>query len=303
MATGPLPHSYARVPEQYLVEERVVARPIAPRISWAAIFAGTVSALGLWILLYTLGVALGLSAVEPGNTETVDTSAAVVGIWGLVAPLVALFVGGFVAGRVAGPVTKLTGSLHGLAMWGVTAIGGVWIVAMLVGTVATGAAGVAGTAAAEVADRVDLNAADALAGVNARLQEQGQPVITPGQFRQATDDVMVQALREGKLDKAMVVTALDQQTPLSRADAEDVANRAVAQYEVAKARAAHEAMVAAEKTGAAMWALFAALLAGLVASMAGALLAVTRVQRDRAEVPVAVDTAMRPAARTEAIVR
>ncbi|MFO0750275.1 MAG: hypothetical protein U1F43_32090 [Myxococcota bacterium] len=271
-------------------------------MSWAAIAAGTVSALGMWILLYTLGVALGLSNVTPGDRGSVDTAATIGGIWGLVAPLVALFIGGFVAGRVAGPVTKLTGSLHGLAMWGITAIGGVWIVSMLVGTVATGAAQGIGAVASTVGDNISINSTDALGPVNARLQEAGQPVITPEQFRAATNDVVAQAVREGRVDQAMVVTALDQQTSLSRADAEAVANRVVAQYEAARSRASYEAMVAAEKTGAAMWALFAALLAGLVASMAGALLAVTRVQRDRAEVPIAVDPAMRPATRNEAVV-
>jgi len=296
------PHQPAPLPHTYLVEERIVARPRAPRVSWPAIFAGTATALGLWILLYALGAALGLSSVQPDDTGSVDTAGTIAGVWGFIAPLIALFVGGAVAGRVAGPVTKLTGALHGVAMWGITAIGGVWIVAMLVGTVAAGAASATGAIVGEAADHIAINSTDALAPVNARLQEQGMAVVTPAQFRAATDDVMSQAVREGKLDQGMVVQALDQQTALSRDDAEAVANRVVAQYNVAKAKAQEAAMIAAQKTGHAMWALFGALLAGLVASLGGALIAVSRVQQDRAELPIAVDPAASHAARSEAIV-
>jgi hypothetical protein len=37
------------------------------KLSWGAIFGGTLVALGVWILLYALGLALGLSSVDPAD--------------------------------------------------------------------------------------------------------------------------------------------------------------------------------------------------------------------------------------------
>lgn len=104
-------------------------------ISWGALFAGAAAALGVWILLYALGVALGLSTVNPDNPDTLRASGVFTGIWGLVTPLVALFVGGLVAGRSAGALNRGGGALHGLVVWSLTALGGLFLVANLLGGV------------------------------------------------------------------------------------------------------------------------------------------------------------------------
>src|SRR5688500_12764152 len=99
----------------------VLSSPPA-RLSWGAIFAGAVAALGVWMMLYALGLALGLSSLDPNDPNTLKSSGAFTGIWGLITPLAALFVGGMVAGRGAGIVTKLGGAIHGLVVWGLTAL-------------------------------------------------------------------------------------------------------------------------------------------------------------------------------------
>ncbi|MGQ0506432.1 MAG: hypothetical protein ACT4TC_14060 [Myxococcaceae bacterium] len=53
--------------------ERAASLPV-PRLSWGAIFGGAVAALGLRILLYALGVALGLSSINPDNPESAQAS-------------------------------------------------------------------------------------------------------------------------------------------------------------------------------------------------------------------------------------
>ena len=78
--------------------------PDRPRVSWGAIFAGAVTALALWLLLYSFGLAVGLTVIDPSDTGSLKSSGIFTGIWGLVAPLVALFVGGLVAGAVVAPV-------------------------------------------------------------------------------------------------------------------------------------------------------------------------------------------------------
>jgi hypothetical protein len=102
-------------------------------VSWGALFAGAVAALGVWVLLYALGLALGLSTVDPSDTDTLRRTGIFTGLWGLVAPLVALFIGGLVAGRSAGPLRRGSGALHGLIVWSLTALGGLVLVANMFG--------------------------------------------------------------------------------------------------------------------------------------------------------------------------
>ena len=102
-------------------------------VSWGALFAGAIAALGVWVLLYALGLALGLSTVDPSDTDTIRRTGIFTGLWGLVAPLVALFIGGLVAGRSAGPLRRGSGALHGLIVWSLTALGGLVLVANMFG--------------------------------------------------------------------------------------------------------------------------------------------------------------------------
>src|SRR6185312_15472416 len=84
-----------------------------PRVSWGAVFAGAVAAVGLWMLLYALGLAIGASTLNVQNAESAKSTGIFTGVWGAVAPLVALFVGGLVAGRGAGVASRGDGALHG----------------------------------------------------------------------------------------------------------------------------------------------------------------------------------------------
>jgi hypothetical protein len=105
------------------------------RVSWGALFAGSVAALGIWILLLAFGVALGLSTIDPDDAGTLRASSIFTGVWGLASPLLALFIGGLVAGRSAGVLGRGGGAIHGMVVWSLTALGGVWVVANLFGGV------------------------------------------------------------------------------------------------------------------------------------------------------------------------
>jgi hypothetical protein len=103
-------------------------------LRWGAIVGGTVAALGVASLLYSLGLALGLSAIDPQDPGSLRPSGIFTGVWALVVSLVALFVGGYVAARGASALTRMAGALHGLVVWGLTVVAGMW----LIGTVASG---------------------------------------------------------------------------------------------------------------------------------------------------------------------
>ena len=146
---------------------------VRDRVRWGPIVAGLFTTLTTLVLLTLLGVAIGLSAFEPGEVgEDVATGAA---IWGGIALLLAFFVGGWVAGSTAGLLGAGNGTFNGL-MVGVTAIVvTIWLVGSGLGNI-LGAAGanigelsqIAGTAdvpeGEQVLDQARAAYDDAVAG-------------------------------------------------------------------------------------------------------------------------------------------
>ena len=290
-----------------LEEAHVDLGPRRPRISWGAIFAGAVAALGLWLTLYAFGLAVGLTALDPDNPGSLRSSGVFTGIWGVVSPLAALFVGGVVAGRGAGLVGRGEGAAHGLVMWGLATVVGAFMVIAAVAAVIRGVASVgqvavhAGGAAlgagpqrtpgpGALAERLGIDTDDALGPVNRRLEAAGLPPIRPEQLEAATAQAIRSAVREGRGDHDVLVQAIAQNTALPRADAEEVANRIEMQIEKSRGRASERVLAAqagairaAEASGKAFWGVFGALLLGLVAAVVGGALGVPRVRGRRRE--------------------
>jgi hypothetical protein len=293
-----------RAPVTGVVDEDVdfVAGP--PRISWAAIFAGAVSALGLWLLLYAFGLAVGLTAIDPNNPGSLRSSGIFTGVWGLVSPLVALFIGGFVAGRGAGLFRRGEGAMHGLVMWGLAMVIGTFLVISAATAVIKGVASVGGDAvraggaaigaAVEhgpaMAEGLGLDADEALRPVNQRLEAIGRPPIRADQLAAATTDAIQHGVTEGRIDHDVLVASIARNTSLSRADADEVANRLEMQIDKVRgqlAQRAHAAetgaLRAADASGKAFLGMFGALLLGLVAAVVGAALGVPHLRARRRE--------------------
>jgi hypothetical protein len=278
-----------------------------PRISWGAIFAGAFSALGLWMLLYAFGLAVGLTALDPNNHGSLRSSGIFTGVWGLIAPLVALFVGGFIAGRGAGIFRRGEGAVHGVVMWGLVTVVGSFLVisaaaAILRGVATVGQAAVraGGSAIGAVADRsggigamaqrFGIDADDALRPVNDRLRAQGQPPVRAEQLQAATQDAVQSAIREGRVDRDLLVRSIAQNTAMSRQDVEETATRIEMQIDNARNQVGQRvqaaetgALKAAESSGKVFWGVFGALLLGLIAAAIGAALGVPHLHARRRE--------------------
>lgn len=95
------------------MNQRSLGQGMPFRISWGALFAGAACSVGMLILLYALGLALGMSTAHEGIFK---------GASGLVAPVVALFVGGMIAGRSAGATSRVGGAVHGMVVWSIAAV-------------------------------------------------------------------------------------------------------------------------------------------------------------------------------------
>jgi hypothetical protein len=276
--------------------------PSRPRISWGAVIGGAISALGLWLLLYAFGLAVGLSSVDPNNPSSLKGSGIFTGVWSAVSPLVALFIGGVVAGRLSGGFNRGVGGLHGLVMWGLVSVGGAFFVMALVSTTVTGAAAVAtgvakgGTAAIRglagggmgAASELGLDWNDALGPINQRLLDEGKPTVSADEMQAAGKSAIQNAMRTGRFDRTIFENALAQNTALSQSDARELGQRVESQINDLSMRirarahnaaetARRDALLAADKTGKAFFGVFGALFLGLVAALVGGSLGVPRV--------------------------
>lgn len=266
------------------------------RLSWGALLGGIVVALGVWLLLTVLGLAIGLSAIDPSQPASARTAGLTTGIWSLVVPLVALFVGGLVASRTAGIVDRPAGAIHGAVLWALATILSILLMGFVVRNIVGGAAAAVGSAASAastgapvVTQALGIDARDVVAPLNERLRAEGKPTVRPEQLEAAVRDAAAAAVREGRFDKQLFVTALSENTALSPADVRELADRAQMQLEArtggmagVKGDLQQTALRAADATGTAMWWLFLGMALSLGAAVFGATVGVSRQQRTAA---------------------
>lgn len=288
------------------VEQEIVSARL--KLSWGAIFGGVFVALGVWIMLLTLGFAIGLTAVDPSNLTTAKHAATGTGIGSVIALFLSLLAGGVVAARTAGIVDRPTGALHGAVLWGFTTLAGTLMLglalragvgaAMNVGGQALGGAASAATAVAREGDTLGqalgIDANDLIAPLNRRLRAEGKPTVTVVQIEAAARDAMTSGVLEGRLDKQTLVTSLAEQTALSTGDARDLADRIETSLNEKRnalgGRLENAVGSAVDATSTAMWWTFLAQIIGLGSAMLGATIGVTRKQRRAAGVPVPIAT-------------
>ena len=93
------------------------------RVSWGAIFAGTVVAMALMVFFTTLGLGIGAATVDPLYDENpvggLGTGSA---IYIIVTQLISLAAGGYIAARLAGIPRTPSALMHGAAVWGVSTL-------------------------------------------------------------------------------------------------------------------------------------------------------------------------------------
>jgi hypothetical protein len=118
MATAAHPSQFheRRVSERRRAGYPAILRAEGVKVSWGGIFGGVLVAVGLLLLLTALGVAVGISAAQPGQTDasTLGTGA---GIWAGLSLLVALFIGGLVSTRIGAITDGATGFFEGALVW------------------------------------------------------------------------------------------------------------------------------------------------------------------------------------------
>lgn len=245
---------------------RAVAESPGTRVSWSGIFGGVVVGIGVLLLLTALGLAVGITAVDPNNpdADTIGTGAL---IWTGVSLLLALFIGGWSAARMSMLWDRTAALFQGTLVWALFMVLILWLAASGIGLVASQTFSLVGDVArtatgavsgASLPDVTQGNVDQVLARLNDPQTARAIATAT-GMDQQEVARTLsdlsgrVEAVRN---DPAQVAAEL-------RTAAADFAERAKGRVQ----EAAADAQPAAARTA---WSTFAALLLGLLAGMAGA---------------------------------
>ncbi len=157
-------------------------------VRWSSIFAGVVVALVTHALLSLLGLAIGLTAVDPAapGFEGIGIGS---GIWMVGSAIIATFVGGWVASLLANIPFQFDGVLHGILTWGILMILTIFLIGAGLGNLIGGAFNLASSAVTGASMGATQE------GGLATLQERAQQV-APGQqpLREVTPEQQRQAV-------------------------------------------------------------------------------------------------------------
>lgn len=120
-----------------------LARPL--RLDWSALVGGSLLGWGIFLLLNMIGMAVGLSVVDPFAARPALSNAGAA-IWGGCSAIIASFVGAFLVVRLAGDRRRGESLAHGAVGWGLS-----MLLAGLIALFASGAAAFSRTPAGNTA--------------------------------------------------------------------------------------------------------------------------------------------------------
>jgi hypothetical protein len=263
----------------------------ASGVSWAAIFAGGVTAAAISVILLLFGAGLGLSSVSPwaGAGVSAATFTVLAAIWLILVQWVSSAFGGYMAGRLR---TKWTAvhtdevffrdTAHGFLAW---ALGTLIVVGVLTSSTTATISG-AGKAAGAVASGVSSNAyyVDLLFRQNANpagsaLGNNGSAAMVTGMSDQETraeaTNILAQSMTTGTVtpaDNAYLTQLVSARTGLAPADAQARVNDVLNEEQAAEVKA-KQAVDATRKASAeaAIYTFVSLLIGAFIASVSGAI--------------------------------
>lgn len=268
------------------------------RTSWGAIFAGVVIVLIVQVLLSMLGIGIGASTIDPaqGQSPAVSTFGIGAGIWWVVTSLISVAAGAYVAGRLAGMPKRMDGALHGLVVWGLSALVVFWLMTTAMGAAIGGAVSAVGTVmqtagqavyqggqAAATAARQDMQLPGALGQVQSQIEQQVDQVLDQAnqQLRQALNNPEVrQAVRSlvmagsdglNQQERENAIGVIVDNTDLTREEVQQQIQQLQQAYQDLVQQATQAAEAAADAVAqAAIWAFIALVVGAIVGAVAGA---------------------------------
>lgn len=240
------------------------------RVAWGGVWGGFLVGIGVFLLLSTLGLAIGVSTANIGPTANLDASRIGTGaaIWSGLTLLVSLFVGGMVATRTGMVYDKASGFIEGVLVWVLSILAVMYMAGSGIGMLASGASGLLGgitqgaTTVVRNADMTELASGDVDRIID-RLNdaETVQLVATATGMSQSEARASLTDIRE-RVEAARNDPA--QAAEAARQGFEDLASQAAARVE----KAAAEAQPYASAT---IWTALGAMVLALLAAVSGAM--------------------------------
>jgi hypothetical protein len=241
------------------------------RIAWGGVWSGLLVAVGVFLLLTVLGLAIGVSAADvgpgrDGNAQQLGIGAAV---WSGLTLLISLFVGGMVATRTGMIYDRATGMIEGVLVWVLAVMLLIYLASSGIGMLASGVFGTLGnvTRGATAAVTSTVNAGELSSGnvdqITARLNDPKTVQLVaaatgvPQAEAKSNLSQIAQRVESARNDPA-------QATAEAKKGIEEISAKAGARVE----RAAADAQPYASAT---MWSTLLALVLALGASVAGAM--------------------------------
>jgi len=249
-----------------IIEERSEIPVEGLKISWGGIWAGALTVLGVLLFFTTLGLAVGVTAVDPGDTDAqaIGTGAA---IWSGLTLLIALFVGGMAATRLGMVFDRATGAFEGALVWVLSFVAVLWLASSGVQLVGSGISrvfsGVTQTLGSAAGNLDELSAGD-IDQILGRLDDPR----TASTIARATG-MSEQEVRTELADVAQRVEAARNNPQQAATEVREATSRMMARAREQLPATAERMQEGAAK---AAWITFAAMLISLIAAIAGAML-------------------------------
>jgi hypothetical protein len=276
--THETPYHERRLQERRRISQSLVLRGAdGLRVSWGGIWGGVLCAVGLLILLAALGVAIGISAAQPGETDpsSLGTGA---GVWAGLSLLLALFFGGMVATRIGAITDRGTGFFEGMLVWVVSILLMGYLATSGIGMLAGGAFKMVGGATQAIGTVMQGTEVDVSGGVDQVLQRLKDPA-TAQHIAKATG--MQQSEVEASLNETAQRVENNRNNPTqAAAEAKQGMSRLM---EKAKASGALEQKAEEVKPAAtkAAWITLGALVLSLLAAVVGAMAGLRKLRPER----------------------
>jgi hypothetical protein len=262
-------------------------------VSWAAVFAGGITAAAISVILLIFGAGLGLSSVSPWPNSGVSgtTFTVLAAIWLVIVQWVSSAFGGYMAGRLR---TKWTGvhtdevffrdTAHGFLAWALATVLAVGILTSA--TTSSISGGVHAVAAASTGMDTGGYYVDELfrqnavpAGTAAPAADNGSAAMVTGlsdqEVRRQAAVILTKGAADGTVssdDNAYLVQLVSGRTGLSPQDAQTRVNGVLDQEQAAAVKAKQIANATRKATASAAIFTFISLLIGaFIASVSGAI--------------------------------
>lgn len=198
-------HSHTTSLGSTSADDRSYLRDRWRHVSWGAIFAGLSIAIALQILLGFLGVGLGFSMLDPTDPMGgLRTWGIATGIYFVFTQVLSLFAGGYIAVRLAPARRDQTAVFHGLSIWALATILGVWLGGTAIGSAVGGMSSAISAIGGGTAQAVGAVIPDDVTMPNLSYEALPEPVketlrengVSPEDFRQEVRSIYREVVSE-----------------------------------------------------------------------------------------------------------